>query len=215
MRRRSTESSDCKARAAKVAVQRKSRVQPGLAHGARSQEPAHHLRGDRAGGDRAKGKPRRAFPRRLSGRRTRSTRTFNIVLRQEPTARCSSTRRPIPAMPAELQADHRGDEADHERASHSATHIRQTGKASSTRIRPRRASANASRNAANARSASGAATTTTASSWTTRQKSSRAWSCSMRCTRSRRAAPTTWPCAGTARPASAARARRRSTASRS
>ena len=61
--------------------------------------------------------------------------------------------------------------------------------------------------------ASGAASARPAgSSRTTRPRSARAWSCSTPCTRSRPSRPTTWRCAGTARPASAARARRRSTA---
>ncbi len=37
-------------------------VQSGVAHGARSGEPAHRLRGDHPRGDRAEGEPRRALP---------------------------------------------------------------------------------------------------------------------------------------------------------
>ena len=64
------------------------------------------------------------------------------------------------------------------------------------------------------RSASGAASAARASSRTTRRRSPRGWSCSTPSTRSRPSRPTTWRCAGTARPASAGRARRRSTACR-
>ena len=53
-----------------------------------------------------------------------------------------------------------------------------------------------------------------ASSSITRPRSPKAWSCSTSSTRSRPRRPTTSPAAGTARPASAAPARRRSTASR-
>ena len=56
------------------------------------------------------------------------------------------------------------------------------------------------------RFASTAATTSRARWWTTRSPSRRAWSCSMRCTRCRPCMRRTWPCAGTARRATAARA---------
>src|SRR6201999_4126513 len=44
-----------------------SRVQPRLAHGARSQESADGVGGGRARGDRAEREPRRTLQRRLSG----------------------------------------------------------------------------------------------------------------------------------------------------
>ena len=66
-----------------------------------------------------------------------------------------------------------------------------------------------------ARSASGAATPPGGElRGLRRRKSPRGWWCSTPCTRSRPSRPTTSPCAGTARRASAARARPRSTASR-
>ena len=47
--------------------QRAPRVPRRVAHGARSAQPAHRVRSDRAVGDRAAGEPGRALPRGLSG----------------------------------------------------------------------------------------------------------------------------------------------------
>ncbi len=63
-------------------------------------------------------------------------------------------------------------------------------------------------------SASGAGEKAAENSWITRPRSPRAWSCSTSSTRSRPRRPTTSPAAGIARPASAAPARRKSTACR-
>ena len=163
------------------------RVQPGLAHGARPAQPADGLRGDHARGARAQGEPRRPLPRRLSRARTPSCGEVQHRRAQgRRTARCSSTREPIPEMPAELQADHRGDRSE--------------GDASMRE--PRRSAI--WRGDANGGRVRGLHD----------RRSPRAWSCSTPSTRSRPSRPTTSPCAGTARPASAARARPRSTASR-
>ena len=82
---------------------RKPRVQPGLAHGARSAQSADRVGSDHALGDRAQGKPRRPLPRGLSGQGCRFGK-FNIVVRKGATARWKSSREPIPEMPAELKA---------------------------------------------------------------------------------------------------------------
>ena len=69
-------------RAAQRRRRRQSRVQPRLAHRARSAQPADRLRSDHALGDRAQGKPRRPLPRGLSRTRTPSFGKFNIVVRK-------------------------------------------------------------------------------------------------------------------------------------
>ena len=62
--------------------QRPPRVQPRLAHRARSAQPADRVGSHHALGDRAQGEPRRPLPRRLSRTRTPEFGTFNIVVRR-------------------------------------------------------------------------------------------------------------------------------------
>ena len=62
-----------KDRAGKVADQRQSRIQSGLAHRARSEHLLTVSEAIALAGLRAQRKPRRAFPRRLSGEGSRRT----------------------------------------------------------------------------------------------------------------------------------------------
>ena len=103
-RARSTSSTRCKrARGAGVG-RRQPRVQPGLAHGARSAQPAHRVRGDHARGARAEGEPRRRTSATTIPTRIRRSATFNIVVRKGADgADAARSRRPIPPMPRELQ----------------------------------------------------------------------------------------------------------------
>ena len=91
---------------------RPSRVQPGLARGARPSQPADGLGGDHALGDRAQGKPRRPLPRRLS--RTRMPRFAHLQHRRPQGAgwRDGALARADPGDAGRAEADHRGDEVD-------------------------------------------------------------------------------------------------------
>ena len=69
---------------------RAPRVQPRLAHRARSHEPADRLRSDHALRDRAQGKPRRPLPRRLPREESRVRRPSTSSRASGPTARWRS-----------------------------------------------------------------------------------------------------------------------------
>ncbi len=137
---------------------------------------------------RAQGEPRRPVPRRLP----QQGRPFRQGQRRRPQGDGwpnAGRRDAHPRDAGGVETDHRGEQVA----------ASGDGRETSWLKRP---------------SVSGAATPRAVSSTITRPRSARAWSCSTPSTRSRRRRPTTWPAAGTARPASAARARPRSTASR-
>ena len=114
---------------------------------------------------------------------------FNIVIRKGEEGQMLLVREPIRDMPAPL-----------------ALIIEEQSGATPARTRARPPP---KRSAIRSRSASGAGTATEARSWSTRRAWLPAWWCSTPSTRSRRSRRTTSPCAGTARPASAGRARRK------
>ncbi len=166
---------------------RQPRVQPRLAHLHGPDQPAHRLRGADALRDRAQGEPRRAVPRRLP-------REVEGVRRREHDHQEGRRRRDAAAARADPAAHRRAagrDQGDRLMSS--------IGTAAATDRAPSRC---------------GAASAGKASSSPSPPRSARAWWCSTPSTRSRRPRRPTWPAAGTARPASAARAPPRSTASR-
>ena len=135
--------------------------------------------------------------------------TFNLVRRQGARRRDAAVARTDSADARSPEGGHRGDEIDVDERSGAGAQIarrvhRGAGRAG------RVGEAHDTRH-----SRSGAASRARASSSSTSRTSSKAWSCSTPCTRSRRRRPTISPSAGTARPASAAHARPRSTACRS
>ena len=191
-----------KARAARARVTRPPRVQPRLAHGDRPAEPADRVGGDHAVRDRAEGEPRRPFPRRLSRRRRRSSGRSTSSCGRRPTGRWRSAASRSPRC-RRAEAGHRGEQV----AGRSSAGLQACFR---TQRRLRTAEDNMAQ--ATFRVWRGDATAGEFQDYTAEVVPGHG--------RARRRPPIQatqahdLACAGTARPASAARARRRSTASR-
>ena len=168
-------------RAARVGVAGNREYNPGWHTALDLGEPAHGLRGDHPRGDRAEGEPGRALPGRLSGEGSGGTGSSTSWSGRARMDRCSSC---------------------------TGSRYRRAGRRSSKPVIEEREMTPSEPARATFRVWRGDRAGGQFVDYVD-ARSPREWSSSTRSTRSRPSRRTTWRCAGTARPASAARARPR------